>query len=183
MLSCRRTYSLQVHAEPTSPISDAARFREDAEDGIASETRSNWRQEDDDIREIESMWDTVAVDPEVQSSSSILPPGCSASATTSGRQHRRSFGPDPTAAFNDSFDLETGVRSRGLDVSGVSMAQSMFLQSWRVNANLLLTILLCRRHRDDDARRFLLNAQYGRHTEKFEWISFRQEPVLDCLDL
>jgi hypothetical protein len=113
------------------------------------------------------MWDTVAVDPEVQSSSSILPPGCSASATTSGRQHRRSFGPDPTvaaaAAFDDSFDLETGVRSRGLDVSGVSMAQSTFLQSWRVNANLLLTILLCRRHRDDDARRFLLNAQCGRH--------------------
>jgi hypothetical protein len=169
---------------------DAARYDEGAEDGSAPETRCYRRHEDDDIREIESIWDTVAVDPEVQSSSRIVPPVVSGSAT-SRRQQRCLFDADPAgaaavaaaAAFDDSFDLETGVRSRGLDASGVSAAQSTFLQAWRVNANLLLTILLCRRHRDDDARRFLLNAQCGRLADKFEWISFRQEPVLDCLDL
>jgi hypothetical protein len=48
---------------------------------------------------------------------------------------------------------------------------------------MLLTILLCRRHRDLEAKRFLLNTQNRLQTEKFEWISFRQDPVFECLDL
>lgn len=89
---------------------------------------------------------------------------------------------DLKCAFNGDFDLECHDGS-GICESGVSGVSMTFFQSWRVNTNLLLTILLSRRYRDSKAKQFLLGAVDKLGNRNFEWINFRQEPVMECLDV
>ena len=138
------------------------------------ETVSGRRSRNDELNEIESIWDAVTVDPEVQSSSVVVP--------NRGNDPTLSGLGNPTCTFNNDFDLESHDRP-GFGKSGTSRVSLTFFQSWRVNTNLLLTILLSRRYRDSKAKQFLLGAVRKLSNRNFEWINFRQEPVMECLDV
>jgi len=133
------------------------------------ETVSGRRSRNDDLQEIESMWDAVNVDPEVQSSPVVLPSRGNDSTTASLD--------NLTSTFNIDQESRNGP---GLGDLGVSQT---FFQSWRVNTNLLLTILLSRRYRDSKAKQFLLSTQQKLSSRNFEWVNFRQEPVMECLNV
>lgn len=128
-------------------------------------------QPDDEFSNIASMWDRTAVDPEMQSTSAL---------PTSGGRDLVASGSDARLEISSSSQHASNTFN---ETVAVDAARSTMLKSWRVNTELLLTILLARRYRDCEARQFLLSLRDRDEARTFEWIDFRQEPVFECLDL